>query len=195
MSRPTVTVMIVRERDPLQGQRLRVLGRMRRGSGVELLVVLADGSKRLVPAAWTDLDQPGSLPAEATASSSGLALGSVTDLLRACTVVAGLAPGPGPNGSRLHDSHLPRRTIVQPVQLSLLPETCPAPSATLSSSPSLDRSGMTARPPSDLPATPMMPLPPLLPEGPVAAAVGLMGRLIAEAAAHAITGRREAGDE
>ncbi len=63
MSQSPVTVAIVRERDPLQGQRLRVLGRMRRGSGVELLVVLADGSKRLVPAAWTDLDQPGSLPA------------------------------------------------------------------------------------------------------------------------------------
>jgi len=95
MSQPPVTVVIVRERDPLQGQRLRVLGRMRRGSGVELLVVLADGSKRLVPAAWTDLDQPGSLPAEATASSSGLALGSVTDLLAACTVVAGLAARAG----------------------------------------------------------------------------------------------------
>jgi len=95
MSPPPVTVTIVRERDPLQGQRLRVLGRMRRGSGVELLVVLADGSKRLVPAAWTDLDQPGSLPAVATASASGLALGSVTDLLRACALVAGMAARAG----------------------------------------------------------------------------------------------------
>jgi Family of unknown function (DUF5372) len=91
MSQLSATVTIVRERDPLQGQRLRVLGRMRRGSGVELLVVLSDGSKRLVPAAWTDLDQPGTLPAETTASSSGLALGSVTDLLSACTLVTGLA--------------------------------------------------------------------------------------------------------
>jgi hypothetical protein len=31
------------------------------------------------------------------------------------------------NGSRLHESHLPGRTIVQPVQLSLLPEEVPAP--------------------------------------------------------------------
>ena len=30
-------------------------------------------------------------------------------------------------GSRLHESHLPRRTIVQPVQLSLLPDQVPAP--------------------------------------------------------------------
>jgi hypothetical protein len=95
MSQPPVTVTIVRERDPLQGQRLRVLGRMRRGSGVELLVVLADGSKRLVPATWTDLDLPGSLTTEAAASSSGLALGSVTDLLKACALVAGLAARAG----------------------------------------------------------------------------------------------------
>jgi hypothetical protein len=30
-------------------------------------------------------------------------------------------------GSRLHENHLPRRIIVQPVQLSLLPEQVPAP--------------------------------------------------------------------
>jgi hypothetical protein len=29
--------------------------------------------------------------------------------------------------SRLHESHRPRRTIVQPVQLSLLPDQVPAP--------------------------------------------------------------------
>ncbi len=81
---------------------------------------------------------------------------------------------------------------MQPVQLSLLPQTCPSPSATLPASPSLDRSGMPARPPSDLPAAQMMP--PLLPDGPVAEAVGLMGRLIAEAATHATDGP-EAGDE
>jgi hypothetical protein len=30
-------------------------------------------------------------------------------------------------GSRLHETHLPGRIIVQPVQLSLLPEQVPAP--------------------------------------------------------------------
>jgi hypothetical protein len=30
-------------------------------------------------------------------------------------------------GSRLHETRLPRRTIVQPVQLSLLPDQVPAP--------------------------------------------------------------------
>jgi len=33
----------------------------------------------------------------------------------------------GMSGSRLHESHRPRRTIVQPAQLSLLPDQVPAP--------------------------------------------------------------------
>ena len=51
-------VTVTRNRDPLEGQCLRVLGRLRRHGSLELLLVLADGSKRLVPASWTDLDTP-----------------------------------------------------------------------------------------------------------------------------------------
>src|SRR5215831_3200104 len=36
-------------------------------------------------------------------------------------------PGTATAGSRLHASHRPRRTPVQPVQLSLLPDQVPAP--------------------------------------------------------------------
>src|SRR5580700_3472655 len=36
-------------------------------------------------------------------------------------------PVTGRSGSRLHESHQPRRTIVQPTQLSLLPDQVPAP--------------------------------------------------------------------
>jgi Family of unknown function (DUF5372) len=50
------SVAITRLRHPLEGQPLRVLGRMRRHGRLELLVVPADGSKTLIPAAWTDLD-------------------------------------------------------------------------------------------------------------------------------------------
>ena len=82
---------------------------------------------------------------------------------------------------------------MQPVQLSLLPETCPAPSVTLASNPSPHRSATTARPPSDLPAAQMTPPP--LPEGQVAEAVALMGRLIAEAAAQQAADEPGAGDE
>ena len=48
------SVRVTRARHPLAGHQLRVLGRMRRHGRLELLVVLPDGSKSLLPAAWTD---------------------------------------------------------------------------------------------------------------------------------------------
>ncbi len=51
------TAVIIRPRHPLHGRELRVLGRMRRHGVRELLVEIPDGSKRLIPASWTDLDQ------------------------------------------------------------------------------------------------------------------------------------------
>ena len=47
------TVVITRPRHPLEGRELRVLGGMRRHGRLELLLVLPDGSKRLIPAEWT----------------------------------------------------------------------------------------------------------------------------------------------
>jgi len=72
---------------------------------------------------------------------------------------------------------------VQPVQLSLLPETSPAPPTTLTP---------TLFPPDVL--TTQVVIPPL-PAEPLAEAVGLLGRLIAQTAQHATAGDREAGDE
>jgi hypothetical protein len=45
-------VRITRPRHPLQDKLLQVLGGMRRHGVVESLLVLPDGSKSLVPAAW-----------------------------------------------------------------------------------------------------------------------------------------------
>ena len=69
-------------------------------------------------------------------------------------------------GTRLHETHLPRRMIVQPVQLSLLPDQIPAP-------------------PPDLIGQ--------LPGPQVDAAVTLLAGLIARAQAGG--GTAEAGDE
>ncbi len=80
---PPGTVVITRPRHPLAGRELRVLGAMRRHGARELLVELPDGSKRLVPAAWTDLD-----PAAGPEAGDGPAtLGSVIvkTLMRAPT--------------------------------------------------------------------------------------------------------------
>jgi hypothetical protein len=86
VSRPA-EVTVTRHRDALEGQALRVLGRLRRHGGTELLVVLPDGSKRMIPAAWTDAapasGQDGCGPAAT--------LGAVSDLLAACVLVSGLS--------------------------------------------------------------------------------------------------------
>ena len=64
-----------------------VMGGMRRHGVVELLLVLPDGSKSLVPAAWTDAKPSG-------ADGAGVVgtLGSVSDLLHLCELVTGLSP-------------------------------------------------------------------------------------------------------
>lgn len=80
------TVVIVRPRHPLEGEPLPMLGRMRRHGRLELLLVLPDGSKSLIPAEWTDLE-------EAPASSGPATVGTVADLQQAVAVAAALLPG------------------------------------------------------------------------------------------------------
>ena len=76
---------VTRDRHPLCGRELRVLGRMRRHGSVELLVVLPDGSKTLLPVGFTD--------AGPTAVEGGAATaGSVDDLLGLAVVVESLIP-------------------------------------------------------------------------------------------------------
>jgi len=92
------SVVITRRRHPLEGQSLPELGRMRRHGRLELLLVLPDGSKSLVPAAWTNL---GADTADTSTDSSGGAgvdagavaatLGSLADLLAVCTLLTDLA--------------------------------------------------------------------------------------------------------
>jgi hypothetical protein len=79
------SAVVTRPGHPLQGQELRLLGWMRRHGVLELLLELADGSKRLIPAAWTSTagaDDSGT-PAAAT-------LGHTRDLLAAHALVTAL---------------------------------------------------------------------------------------------------------
>ncbi|MGH3922163.1 MAG: DUF5372 family protein [Pseudonocardiaceae bacterium] len=86
------SVTITRARHPLQGHRLAVLGQMRRHGRLELLAVLPDGSKTLIPAAWTDLDPTGSVSlAGGVCQASAATLGALGDLLHACALVSALS--------------------------------------------------------------------------------------------------------
>ena len=80
------TVRLTRPRHPFEGRPLPVLGSMRRHGVCELLVVLPDGSKRLVPASWTDLDHA----AGAQAGDGPGTLGAVADLLDLSVLVSAL---------------------------------------------------------------------------------------------------------
>src|SRR6185312_11946452 len=79
------SVRITRSRHPLQDRSLRVLGGMRRHGLMELLLELPDGSKSLIPAAWTDAEQ---VAGEGDAGAA--TLGSLADLLHVCELIADL---------------------------------------------------------------------------------------------------------
>ena len=64
---------------------MRVLGRMRRHGAAELLVLLPDGSKTLLPAVFTDAVQAAAEPVVAT-------VGSIEDLEQLAVVVESLMP-------------------------------------------------------------------------------------------------------
>jgi hypothetical protein len=94
-------VRVTRHRDALEGQTLQVLGRLRRHGGTELLVVLADGSKRMIPAAWTDDAPAGGEDGPGDTAT----LGTVSDLLAACVLACGLsARGAGQQGQAARQS-------------------------------------------------------------------------------------------
>ena len=76
-----------REHHPLFEKSLSVYGWMRRHGRLDLILVLPDGSKSLVPGSWTDLD-PEIAGAPEPEPSGGMA--SVSQLLRVRAVVDAL---------------------------------------------------------------------------------------------------------
>ena len=87
-------VTVTRRRDPLEGERVQVLRRLRRYDRVDLLVLLADGRKRLIPQVWTDAE-----PAAGTAlheDDEALTLGTVEDLSAAVVLTTAPRCAPAP---------------------------------------------------------------------------------------------------
>src|ERR1039458_3880336 len=75
-------VTIVRPRHAFEGQSLEVLGWLRRDGELQLTLVLPDGTRSLIPAAWTDL-QTTQTPAHDGKPPQPALLASCTQLLHA----------------------------------------------------------------------------------------------------------------
>jgi hypothetical protein len=85
------SVIVTRHRHPFEGHSLVVLGQMKRHAAVELLVVLPDGSKTLMPGLWTDqMDAVATEGAGRPGISGTATLGSIGDLLAASALVSDL---------------------------------------------------------------------------------------------------------
>ena len=88
------SVRVTRVGHPMQGRDLVVWGQLRRRGQLMLVLVLPDGSKKQIPASWTDLDtDPGLRQAcdgTAQVASGGGVLASVGDLLHVREVITGL---------------------------------------------------------------------------------------------------------
>jgi len=91
------SVRVTRAGHPMQGRDLVVWGQLRRRGQLMLVLVLPDGSKKQIPASWTDLGtEPGTGLRRAgdgtgQEASGGGVLASVGDLLHVREVITGLA--------------------------------------------------------------------------------------------------------
>ena len=89
------SVRVTRAGHPMHGRDLVVWGQLRQRGQLMLVLVLPDGSKKQIPASWTDLGtEPGLRQAcdgTGQAASGGGVLASVGDLLHVREVITGLA--------------------------------------------------------------------------------------------------------
>ena len=84
-------VIILREHHPLRGQPLELFSWSHRKGSLHLTLVLPDGSRSLIPAAWTDLDTNNlQTPPSDDRPSKSVTIGLLSNLLHARKVVDSL---------------------------------------------------------------------------------------------------------
>ena len=74
---------IIRPAHPFEGKSLTLFGHTQRKDRLHLLLILPDGSKSLVPAAWTNLNSTPDL----TVQKQSATLASLDELLRMRTLI------------------------------------------------------------------------------------------------------------
>jgi hypothetical protein len=130
-------VIITRKRHAFEGHRLAIINSIRRRGVVLLLASLPDGSRSLIPAAWTDWDAAGPKDVPLTSiGDSPYTLGTLSDLLQARTVIDALL-------NRLAESVRPKESS-HATELGVSRSTKSAPAA-IDRSMESDRSGRSRR--------------------------------------------------
>jgi hypothetical protein len=132
-------VTVVRPEHPLCGQRLHVWGQLCRRGQLELVVVLGDGSKARLPAAWTDLDadsMDGAARVPASLSGAHAVVAPVEDLTRLRELVSQLQA----RGQRLQEKAA-RKSPAREDNRAANPAQSPARTRSRASSDSRHRSG------------------------------------------------------
>ena len=83
---------IIRERHAFEGQTLAVISSIKRRGVLLVLVILPNGSRSLIPAAWTDWSVPHTCGASSSADDiiPARALGKLGDLLALCKIIDAL---------------------------------------------------------------------------------------------------------
>ena len=104
-------VTIVRDHHPLRGQTLELFSWCHRQGNLYLTLVLPDGSRSLIPAAWTDLDKKFQTSCSADERPISATLGSLSHLLHARKVVDSLLRklDPSDQAPRIHSQEERRR--------------------------------------------------------------------------------------
>ena len=99
--------MITRRRHPFEGQSLAVVASINRGGVLQLLVVLPDGDRALVPVDWTDLNlaHQGAFAHSSNATQDPGFLAGLADLLKLRKIIDALQNRPFESATVMEGNH------------------------------------------------------------------------------------------
>ena len=115
-------MIVTRERHAFEGQSLTVISSIRRRGVLLVLAVLPDGSRSLIPAAWTNWidDRTGIDPPPPDDPPASDTLGSLADLLQVRTIVDGLLRRLAESATQKESCHAVELGVPRPIDTTTI---------------------------------------------------------------------------
>ena len=115
-------MIVTRERHAFEGQSLTVISSIRRRGVLLVLAVLPDGSRSLIPAAWTNWidDRAGIDPPPPDDPPASDNLGSLADLLQVRTIVDGLLRRLAESATQKESCHAVELGVPRPIDTTTI---------------------------------------------------------------------------